>query len=223
VRGARVEVKKNENVRDSSIRISHSSSMKLARRMTPLLLPMRHLRLLAAAAFLALPAALHAQATTVILVRHAEKSTATPGDADPVLSDAGQARALALREALADAGVQAVVVTPLKRTRLTATPLLEQRGLQPQAVAVGATHVADVAKAVREHKGKTVLVVGHSNTIPAIVGALGGPKMPDLCDAQYAQLYTLVIPEQGTPTLVRAQYGAPDAPTAGDCARTMRQ
>ena len=181
---------------------------------------MRLLRLAAVAACLAAPAALHAQATTVILVRHAEKAPAPASD--PLLSDAGQARATALAEALADAGVQAVIVTPFQRTRLTAAPLAGKRGLAPQAVAVSPTHIADVARAVREHKGTTVLVVGHSNTIPAIVGALGGPKLPDLCDAQYGQLFTLVIPEQGTPSLVRAQYGPADAPTAADCNRAMK-
>jgi len=178
------------------------------------------LRLAAATVLFIAPLALRAQATTVVLVRHAEKGSAPAND--PLLSEAGQARAGALAEALADAGVQAVIVTPLQRTRLTAARVLEQRGLTPQAVAISATHVADVARAVREHKGQVVLVVGHSNTIPAIVGALGGPKLPDLCDAQYAQLFTLVIPDQGTPSLVRSQYGTPDAPTAGDCTRTMK-
>ena len=166
------------------------------------------------------PAALRAQATTVVLVRHAEKAPAPASD--PLLSDAGQARAAALADVLADAGVQAVIVTPFQRTQLTAAPLAGKRGLAPRAVPVSPTHVADVARAVRELKGQTVLVVGHSNTIPAIVGALGGPKLPDLCDAQYAQLFTLVIPEQGTPSLVRAHYGAADAPAAGDCARAMK-
>jgi broad specificity phosphatase PhoE len=182
---------------------------------------MRSLRLALASLLVLAPAALRAQATTVVLVRHAEKAPAPASD--PLLSEVGQARATALADALADAGVQAVIVTPFQRTRLTAAPLMEKRGLAPQAVAVSPTHVADVARAVREHKGQVVLVVGHSNTIPAIVGALGGPRLPDLCDAQYAQLFTLVIPEQGTPSLVRSQYGAADAPTAGDCARTMKQ
>ena len=180
---------------------------------------MRFLRL-AAAVLLAAPVALHAQATTVVLVRHAEKGPAPAND--PLLSDAGQARATALADALADAGVQAVIVTPLQRTRLTAGPLLEKRGLTPQVVGLSPTHVADVARAVREHKGQVVLVVGHSNTIPAIVGALGGPKLSDLCDAQYAQLFTLVIPDQGTPSLVRSQYGTADAPAAAGCAQTMK-
>lgn len=181
---------------------------------------MRFLRLALATLLIAAPAVVRAQATTVVLVRHAEKAPAPAND--PVLSEAGQARAKDLAEALAQAGVQAVIVTPYQRTRLTAQPLLDARGLAPQVVAISATHVADVARAVREHKGQVVLVVGHSNTIPAIVGALGGPKLPDLCDAQYAQLFTLVIPEQGAPVLVQSQYGTPDAPTAGDCARTMK-
>jgi broad specificity phosphatase PhoE len=188
---------------------------------------MRFLTLAAAAvlpslllgAGVAAPTALQAQVTTVVIVRHGEKAAAPAND--PVLSEAGQARASALATALAGANVQAVIVTPFQRTQLTAAPTATARGLTPQVVAISPTHVADVAKAVREHKGKVVLVVGHSNTVPAIVNALGGPKLPDLCDAEYAQLFTLVLQEQGPTVLVRGIYGAPDAPTAGDCARPM--
>lgn len=181
------------------------------------------LTLLAAAALLAvpaIPAALRAQPVTVVVVRHAEKAPA-PAD-DPVLSEAGTQRAAALAEALKDAGVQAVIVSPRQRTRLTAQGVLQARGLIPEVVGLTPTHVADVARAVRAHKGKVVLVVGHSNTVPAIVTALGGPKLADLCDAQYAQLFTLVVPEQGAATVVRSQFGAPDAPEAGSCATGMK-
>lgn len=179
--------------------------------------------LIAAAVLLGLPAfpaALQAQPVTVVVVRHAEKAPA-PAD-DPVLSAAGTQRAAALAEALEDAGVQAVIVSPRQRTRLTAHGVLEARGLTPEVVGLTPTHVADVARAVRAHKGKVVLVVGHSNTVPAIVTALGGPRIPELCDAQYSQLFTLVVPEQGAPTVVRSQYGAPDAPGAGSCATGMK-
>ena len=177
------------------------------------------LTLLAAALLLAAPAALRAQPVTVVVVRHAEKADAS---ADPVLSEAGTARAEALAAALKDAGVQAVIVSPRQRTRLTAQGVLQARGLTPEVVGLTPTHVADVARAVRARKGQVVLVVGHSNTVPAIVTALGGPKLADLCDAQYSQLFTLVVPEQGAPTVVRSQYGAPDAPEAGSCATGMK-
>jgi broad specificity phosphatase PhoE len=158
--------------------------------------------------------------TLVLLVRHGEKA-ATPAD-DPPLNEAGMARAQALRAALADAGVQHVIATPRRRTGDTARPLAESLGLTPELVplSAGATHIAAVADAVRRHPGEVVLVVGHSNTVPAIVGALGGPKLADLCDAQYATLYVLAVPPSGPARLVRSQYGVADPADAASCAAT---
>ncbi|HEU0080180.1 MAG TPA: histidine phosphatase family protein, partial [Longimicrobiaceae bacterium] len=81
--------------------------------------------------------------TTVVVVRHAEKAAA--GGQDPELSEAGAARAGALAAALADAGVDAVVTTQLRRTRLTAQPLMRELDLAPEVVATGG---ADHPKAV---------------------------------------------------------------------------
>jgi hypothetical protein len=74
---------------------------------------------------------------------------------------------------------------------------------------------------VRKAKGNAVLVVGHSNTVSLIVAALGGPRFPELCDAQYAGLYIVRVPAHGAASLVRAQYGAPDPPDAASCAASM--
>src|SRR5687768_3222599 len=62
--------------------------------------------------------------TTVFIVRHAEKAP-EPAD-DPVLSDIGQRRASDLAAMLADAGVDAILVSELQRTSLTAQPLARQ-------------------------------------------------------------------------------------------------
>jgi hypothetical protein len=68
-----------------------------------------------------------------------------------------------------------------------------------------------------------VLVVGHSNTVPAIIAALGGPKLPDLCDAAYSNLFLLHLPADGSaPRLVRSQYGVADPPGADRCTAGMR-
>lgn len=154
----------------------------------------------------------------VVLVRHAEK--AAEPRADPPLTEAGQARAAALAAATEAAGIGAVVVTPFARTRETAAPVAAARGLTPVEVPVAgsmAAHVAAVADAVRaQPAGVSVLVVGHSNTIPAIVTALGGPALADLCDNQYAVLYVLSLPAAGAARLVTASYGAADPPPA-DC------
>ncbi|HVX38374.1 MAG TPA: phosphoglycerate mutase family protein [Gemmatimonadaceae bacterium] len=170
----------------------------------------RCLRALGAALLLlavATAAASGQASTTVILVRHAEKA-ATPAN-DPPLTSAGQARAKALAAALRDAGVDAIITTQFTRTRETAAPTAVALHLTPEVVAAtGKTHVQDVAAAVRRHPGHTVLVVGHGNTVAEIIAALGGPAIPDLCDAEYDGLFILTIPPAGKPALVRAKYGA---------------
>lgn len=153
--------------------------------------------------------------TLVVLVRHAEKVDAS---ADPALSAAGEARAVALAETLRDARVSAIVTTQFRRTRETAAPLAARLGIAPQVVdAGGADHAAAVADAVRRLSG-VVLVVGHSNTIPAIVGALGAPRPPDLCDGNYDTMFVVALsPGASAPSLVRARFGMADADAAAGC------
>lgn len=150
-----------------------------------------------------------AQAATVVLVvRHAERA---PGAGDPPISDAGRARATALAEIGKLTGVSAIVTTQLQRTRQTAAPLAEALKITPVVVpaqADVAKHAAEVAAAVRQQAGKTVLVVGHSNTVPAIVAALGGPKLPDLCETEYDSLVTLILDAGGSVRIVRTRFGA---------------
>ena len=166
-----------------------------------------------------------AQPATVILVRHAERAAAPAND--PALTDAGMARAQALRAVLAHAGVSAVVATQYQRTQLTARPLADSLNLSFTIVRAGSplqAHLDSVAAAVKRHPaGSVVLVVGHSNTIPGIIAALGGPRMPDLCDGQYSSLFVMTMADHGTPSLIRASYGAADAPDSAACSRTMRQ
>jgi broad specificity phosphatase PhoE len=161
------------------------------------------------------------QAQVVILVRHAEKAAAPKGDV--ALSDAGLVRAEALAAALADAHVDAIVTTQLRRTRETAAPLAAKRHLTPVVVPTGENidaHARAVAEALRD-LGPVVLVVGHSDSVPAIIHALGGPSLPALCETQYAQLFTMVTMPGKPPRLVRSTYGAPDPPVPSDCANTM--
>jgi phosphohistidine phosphatase SixA len=161
------------------------------------------MRSLLLAAMLLAPATLPAQ--TAIVVRHAEKASET--DRDPMLSATGQARAAALDSALAGVKVTAIVVTPYHRTRETAAVVARRHGLTPIEVAVSGgvpAHARAVAAEVARHQG-IVLVVGHSNTVGAIVAALGGPAdIGDLCDSEYQTLFT-VLPGGG---MVRTRFGA---------------
>lgn len=156
-------------------------------------------------------------ATVVIVVRHAERA---PGSGDPPISGAGQARARTLAEIAKAAGVSAVITTQLQRTRQTGQPVFEALGITPVVVNTQsdiAKHAADVAAAVRQFSGKTVLVVGHSNTVPAIVAALGGPRYADLCESEYDSLITLVLDAEGGTRSVRTRFGA-TTPVDTSCA-----
>jgi broad specificity phosphatase PhoE len=149
----------------------------------------------------------------VILVRHAEKAAEPPED--PPLTAAGVARARALAAALSDAGVGAIVTSDALRTRATAEPLARELKLTPVVVSAKGRsleeHVAAVAAEVRRHGGEVVLVVGHTDTLPGIVAALGGPRRLDVPHDEFANLF-LLVPDAGDGSrLVRATYGAPDA------------
>lgn len=161
-------------------------------------------------------AAPHEEPTIVIIVRHGERGT-EPAD-DPRLTPAGEQRALALVEALRDAKVDVVIHTPRVRTRDTALPVARHFGITPEVVPLtaGASHIEAMAAAVRKHHGKTVVVVGHSNTIMQYIAALGGPRRADLCDHQYNGLYTLVL-IHGEAHLVEGQYGGANPPPAPGC------
>ena len=168
------------------------------------------------------PAPNAAPPTVVLLVRHAEKA-AQPAQ-DPPLTEAGAARAQALVAVARDAGVTAIITTQFERTRKTAEPTATALRVTAQVVDAGppAQHAKAVADKVLEHAGGTVLVVGHSNTIPAIVGALGAPRPRDLCDSEYDQLFVVIIGDTGPPRLIRSRYGAPSVEDANCPAMQMR-
>lgn len=161
---------------------------------------------LLSATLLCLGLATPALAQTVILVRHAEKADQS---ADPVLSEAGQMRAQSLVDRLSASSVDLILTSPLQRTRLTAIPTAEANDLQPQAIGLERgteAHVADVVARIKAlPQNATVLVVGHSNTVPLIARALG-QATPDMPDCEYDRLLTLRL--QGESVFgVATRYG----------------
>jgi phosphohistidine phosphatase SixA len=158
--------------------------------------------------------ALTAQATTVIIVRHGEKVSET-GDSD--LSPAGQARAEALKTALAAFPVQGVFVTEYKRTQQTVAPTAAAFRVTPVIIPArgGATATADSIR--KMPAGSAALVAGHSNTVGLIIEALGGPKLDELCDKEYATIFVLELPTGASPKLLRLSYGVPNPPEALAC------
>jgi broad specificity phosphatase PhoE len=152
--------------------------------------------------------------TTVIFVRHAEKA-AMPAD-DPGLSPAGERRVAELTRQLVDAdvvaGIDAVYSTPFRRTEETVRPVAEALGLPVNSYDAADTE-AIMEHIVREHKGKIILVVGHSNTLPALIGNMGASKkVPKIAENEYDNIYIVSIPWFGKTKTIRLRYGEPYIP-----------
>jgi phosphohistidine phosphatase SixA len=118
-----------------------------------------------------------ARAAVVVFLRHAEKDASDHG-ADPGLSDAGHKRARALAQLLGHAAVGRLCSSEYRRAKETLDPLRERTGRDVEVVPA-----ADVARWVQllesTAAGSVTVVVGHSNTIPALVERLGG-RVTDL-------------------------------------------
>ena len=145
-----------------------------------------------------------AEAQMVIVARHAERADggagagAMGGTSDPELSEAGKARAQKLAAMLGDAGIVAIYTTQYRRTKDTATPLGDKIGVTYEAVPSG--DMAGLVAKIKSHKSGAVLVVGHSNTVPLIVKALGGSAVT-VGDDEYDSLF--FVAANGTTTRIR--------------------
>jgi broad specificity phosphatase PhoE len=138
----------------------------------------------------------------VILTRHAERAdgAATMGASDPKLSAAGAARAEKLLAMLADANIAAIFTTEYTRTKDTAAPLAAKIKVAPEAIP--ASQLNALLEKIKSHADDTVFVVGHSNTVPMIIKALGGPDVLN-GDNEYESLFFYV---PATKTLTRVRY-----------------
>ena len=152
--------------------------------------------------------------TTVIFVRHAEKAM-VPAD-DPGLSPAGERRVAELTRQLRDAdvvaGIDAVYSTPFRRTEETARPIADALGLPINSYDAADTE-AIMELIVKKHKGKIILVVGHSNTLPLLMANMGASKkVPPIAENEYDNIYLVSIPWFGKTKTIRLRYGEPYLP-----------
>ncbi len=151
------------------------------------------------------------EAPTVVMVfRHAEK--AADQGRDPSLTEAGQQRAETLLDVAGDAGVTAIFSSQFKRTQETVAPLAEHLGITVTTLEISganmATYPATLAKTIlTQHRGETVAVVNHSNTVPLIVEALGGVPMDEITEEEYDDYVIVIIPASGPVRTIRAAYG----------------
>lgn len=146
----------------------------------------------------AAPPAAAAGETIYVVVRHAQKAT---GD-DPPLTAEGEVHARALADALADAGVRAIYATPYRRTQATAAPLAARTGVAVTRYEPGDAPATAAAIRAAAHGG-TVVIVGHSNTVPVLVEALSGVAVAPMPETDYTRLYVVAVDAGGRARLLR--------------------
>jgi len=128
-------------------------------------------------------------------IRHAEKDTSNPADRDPDLVMEGVLRAARWSSIFNRIDFDIIYSTDYKRTRNTALPIAEQKKLPLTFYSPNGFDSVDFLK---NNFGKTVLIVGHSNTVPSMVNALIGEKQyKQIKEINYTNLYIINITESG--------------------------
>jgi len=131
-----------------------------------------------------------AKATTVYVVRHAEKELGSA----PGLTPKGAARAEFYATFFAKEMMSAVYSTPTRRTIETATPLAQAQEIPVEEYANGLDFDAFAKTLLTAHAGETIFIVGHSNTVPLLVNALSGTEdHTDVPHEEYRRLYQVIV------------------------------
>ena len=153
---------------------------------------------------------------TVFLVRHAEKEDEPRQD--PPLKKEGVARSQELARLLSSAGVKAIFTSQFARTKQTAEALATKLGVTPTSFTlkanpsnprqIAAESTAEVANKILEHGGESVLLVGHSNSIPDVIKMLGGDVAPTIDERKFDDLFIVTVYAKGKAKVVQLKYGA---------------
>ena len=139
----------------------------------------------------------------VFLVRHAEK---VDSSRDPALSGAGVERAKELAQMLRSEKLDGVWSSDYARTRDTAEPVA--RALEIETELYDPRALPALAEKLRAAGGRH-LVVGHSNTTPALVELLGGDARGKIAESEYDRIYAVTIGENGDTASLLLRFGGP--------------
>ena len=147
-------------------------------------------------------------------VRHAEAGESRSGDPD--LSPAGEKRVAALGglldDLLVDRKVDYLYASDTRRAQQTAAPIANQFRL-PINVLASSDWSRLASRIRREHRGKTVVVVGYATTLPGVISQLSGHEVA-MRDDEFDTIYVVVLPSPGETRLFRLRFGPGKAPTS---------
>ena len=153
---------------------------------------------------------------TVFLVRHAEKENEPRQD--PPLKPAGVVRSEELARLLGGTGIKAIFTSQFIRTKKTAEPLATKLSLTPTAFnlklnpsnprQIAEESTTEVVNKILERAGESVLVVGHSNSIPDVIKMLGGDIVPTIDESKFNDLFIVTVYAKGKAKVAQLKYGA---------------
>lgn len=142
---------------------------------------------------------------TVILVRHAEKKI-EPENPDPDLAPEGFERAQEIARVFAGSGINVIYATQYKRTQQTVKPLADRTGVTVSLL--DSTQTDELVSRIQTtHRGQTVFIAGHNNSVPAIVSMLSGETHPLIPESEYDNLYVVTIYRFGKAKVLKLKYG----------------
>ncbi len=134
------------------------------------------------------PANYHA---TFYLIRHAEKVRTDPNDQDPSLEIKGMMRAKRWAAYFEPIKIDKIYVTKYVRTKQTVSLIAQQKQVTPTRYEPNTIYSEEFLK---QTNGKSVLIAGHSNTIPQLVNKLiGEEKFKDMDDSDNSTLFKVTI------------------------------
>ena len=137
--------------------------------------------------------------TTFILLRHAEK--VSDGSKNPNLTAAGKKRAENLVTLFKNTSIHNVYSTSFIRTRETVEPLAKAKAVAITEYEAFKPEVIDMI--LKDFEGRTVVICGHSNSIPWIANYLTGTeKFTNFDDNDYSNLLIITVAERGKVTSV---------------------
>jgi phosphohistidine phosphatase SixA len=151
--------------------------------------------------------------TTVFLVRHAENA-AEPRP-DPPLLETGVARAELLARILAKSGIKNIYTSQFLRTKATGEPLAKQLGFASVPITlklsaanpreISAESIQELVDKIFQTPGDNALVIGHSNSVPAVIKALGGEVSP-IGEKEYDNLFVVTVYGKGKASVTQLKY-----------------
>ena len=131
-----------------------------------------------------------AQKKIIVLVRHSEKDVSVANNPDPDLSAEGRERAQRLIKLVNKYRPSEIFSTNYKRTRQTAEPLAAKR--KKEIKTYDPAKAAEMVTQMLASKTGRYLVVGHSNTIPALANLLAKKEVfRNLLDTEYGVFWVI--------------------------------